>query len=650
MTRILLSLLVLAAMAGEAGANPLTLAQGGRTRYSIVISVHASPVVRHAAKELSTDLQKITGASFAVISQGLSGPSSQPSFQPSSPTPLPPAIFVGPSGALERAFPKLAWHTLPAEGFLMQTAGENLALIGGSDHGTLYAVYSFLENHLGVQWYSPRDCVLPQSRKLTISSLHERQCPAFAYRDTNEFLAQGLTRWPAIKRWKTGVPLRSPGDAGASSKLSYRKHVAQWDVHLMLNGVDVPEAGDLGGDNLLFNGAENFYKLVPPAKYFASHPEYYSLINGHRSDYLGKRKWSQRSELCLSNPGVLRVVTKALIAQAQAQPHLLTLGLSPNDAPAGNCQGPRCRASDARYGAPSGTLLHFVNRVAAAVQKHFPNRKIWLETLAYQYAEKPPRPGTIRPASNVLVCLAPIHMDNGHPLATAPANREALENLLGWDKVAPGHLQVWYYITNFANYLQPFPDWDGLGADMAYYHTHGVSGMFCEGDYQSRGELMTMRTWVLAHLLWNPNENVWHLVHQFSYGYYGSAGKYIYRYLRLLHTQLQRPGVQLHIYDSPAAQYLSPDILRAASDLLARAIRSVRSNPAELRRVERARMGIEYVQLTRSVPGARAAGPAKAAFFKRLQHFAAELKRFDITFISEGRTTAAWEAAISGGP
>lgn len=575
--RIVFFALVMAVAVPLASGAGLTLAASGHTRYAIVIAPNASPTVQHAAHELSADMRKISGSQFAVISDQPSGP----------------AIYVGPSADLTAAFPKLQLQLLPNEGFLIQTSGKNLALAGKDDRGTLYAVYSFLEGHLGVRWYSPHDTFIPHLWVMKIPSLDERQAPAFTYRDTDEY--------PVLQH-------------------------AQWDAHLKLNGVEVPDKAYLGGTNRLFNGAENFYQLVPPSKYFSKHPDYYSLINGKRSDYLGTAHWSKRSQLSLVNPDVFRIITAAFVAQAKANPNLLTLGLSPNDSPDGESQGAQSKASDARYGAPSGTLLHFVNKVAAAVQQQFPARKIWVETLAYQYTEKPPTPGTIKAAQNVLVCLAPIGMDYTRPI-TALRNHSTLEDLLGWDKVAPGHLQIWTYVTNFANYLQPFPDWDELGADMELYHEHGVSGMFCEGDYNSVGEMQVMRTWVIAHLMWNPKQNVWSLVKEFSAGYYGPAGPYIYRYLRLLQGQLRKPNMHLGIDDSPNAAYLTPKILKKAKQLFQKAHAAVKSNSAELNRVKEADLSIRYVELMRSVPTAKSTVARKATFRDQLNRLVRDMQR-----------------------
>ena len=568
-----------------AAAAGLVLADHARTDYSIIIATNASPTVKHAAAELADDLKQISGAVFPVLSERPKGP----------------AIFVGTSPWLPAAFGKVRLDTLPSEAFVLRTDRHNLYLAGPDDRGTLYAVYALLEDHLGARWYAPEVTLLPPQDRVRIPSLNETQSPAFDYRDTDEAIVFAN---------------------------------APWDAHLRLNGVSVPAQADLGSINRLFNGAENFYALVPPDRYFASHPDYYSLVDGHR-------KASPDSQLCLSSPGVFQVVVDALVAEAKANPSELTLGLSPNDAVHGNCQCDACRAADAKYGSPAGTLLAFVNRVAGAVQAALPDRKIWVETLAYQYSEKAPTPGTVAPADNVLVCLAPIYACDGHPLATDPQNRKSQAALVAWNRVAPGHLQIWHYVTNFAHYLQPCPDWDELGADMAYYRSNGVSGMFCEGNYQGNGELQVMRTWVMAHLCWNPHQDVWPLVRDFCDGYYGPAGPDLYAYLQLYHHRLQQPDIHLHLYDPPTSPLFSPELLKSANSLFDHA-ETVANTPELKRRVEEARLGIRYVELARHVPGDHATTADRAAFRARLDPFLADLARFKIAALSEGRTADEW--------
>jgi hypothetical protein len=584
-TRLLFILATFLLSAKDVPAASLLLADHGQSKYSIVIAPDATATVKHAAQELAEDLKQISGAELPVISRKPRGPS----------------IFIGASPWLPSAFRKVPLDTLSSESFVIRTDRRNLLLAGHGDRGTLYAVYGFLEDHLGTRWYAPDVTVFRPQEVVRIPNITETQSPAFSYRNTDEIIVS-----------------RS----------------AQWDAHLKLNGMNVPDQPDLGGINRLFNGAENFYDLVPPARYFADHPEYYSLVKGKRSS-------TPNSQLCLSNPDVFKLIVDALIAEAKSKPNELTLGLSPNDARNGSCECDACRASDAKFGSPGGTLLNFVNNVAAAVQAAFPNRKIWVETLAYQYTEKAPTPGAISPASNVLVCLAPIYACDGHPLATDPQNKVSNEALLAWNKVAPGHLQVWHYVVNFSHFAQPYPHWDEMDADMDCYRNNGVSGIYCEGDYAGNSNLQVMHTWVMAHLFWNPRQDVWGLIRDFCNGYYGKAAPEIYDYIRLYHDRLQQPDIHLHISDRPTSPLFSAELLKSANNLFDRA--EAKANSPEIKsRVQEARMGIRYVEVATHVPGKSATVEERNVFRSRLEPFIADLDRFKYTALSEGHSTAEW--------
>ena len=70
---------------------------------------------------------------------------------------------------------------LGLDGYLIQTEGDDLILLGDSDKGSLNAVYGFLEDHLHVRWFMPGDLgedVLPQ-QTIRIPHLRERHTPRF---------------------------------------------------------------------------------------------------------------------------------------------------------------------------------------------------------------------------------------------------------------------------------------------------------------------------------------------------------------------------------------------------------------------------------------------------------------------------------------
>ena len=65
----------------------------------------------------------------------------------------------------------------------MIAAGEDLYLVGGNPRGTLYAVYHFLEDVVGVHWWNPWEETVPRQPTLRVGPLDFQGRPAFRYRD-----------------------------------------------------------------------------------------------------------------------------------------------------------------------------------------------------------------------------------------------------------------------------------------------------------------------------------------------------------------------------------------------------------------------------------------------------------------------------------
>ncbi|MDQ9827195.1 DUF4838 domain-containing protein, partial [Acinetobacter sp. 163] len=71
-----------------------------------------------------------------------------------------------------------------------------------------------------------------------------------------------------------------------------------------------------------------------------------------------------------------------------------------NDGNYTNCTCPDCKKLDDAEGGPSGSLIHFINKLA----DRFPDKEI--ATLAYLYTMNPPK--QVKPRPNVVVMLCDI--------------------------------------------------------------------------------------------------------------------------------------------------------------------------------------------------------------------------------------------------
>ena len=533
----LTTVLVITASRGWAQQGEITLASGGKATCQIVVAADASAAETHAAAELAKFLGQVTGATFDVVSPDKAGAG--------------PKIAVGP-GAAKAVAPEVELKDMGNDGIVMKSVGANLVLSGQDKalRGTLYAVYTFLEDVVGCRWWTSGVSTIPSRPELKIAPLNVRYVPLLEYREV-DYLDAFDGDW-SVRNKNNGTMARV--DEARGGKVSYAGFV------------------------------HTFYPLVPPKEHFAAHPEWYSLIKGKRT--------VEHGQLCLTNSELKAFVILRVKQLLEKNPRAI-VSVSQNDWH-GNCQCEKCVAVEKEEGSPSGLLLRFVNDVAAAVETQYPHAAI--DTLAYQYTRKPPK--ITKPRPNVIVRLCSIECSFAHPLSHAK-NAAFRDDIEGWSKICQ-RLYVWDYVTDFTDYVQPYPDLRVLDQNVRFFVSHGVKGIFEEGNYGSRGgEMAELRAWVLAKLLWNPQLKGEDLANEFADGYYGPAGGPIRQYIKLVHDRVEKLDYYMTINSPTTAPFLSADVMIAAELLFQQAEKAVADKPELLRCVEVAHLPVRYVLIRR---------------------------------------------------
>ncbi len=529
----------------RASAAPgLDLVEAGRSSHQIVLPAGASASQRHAAAELQAFCEKLTGAKLPIITE---------------PTPAPArGIFLGQTAVTQATLGDLP-TALGDDGFRLVTRGPHLFIVGSAVRGTLYGVYELLEKYGGCRWYASFHSVIPSRATWSLPELDETQTPAFAMREP--------FWWDMFD-----------GDQAARNKANG-------------NSMRLEERH---GGKIRFGGGlfvHTFNPLLPPEQHFAAHPEYYSEINGVRT--------ADHSQLCLTNPKVLELVTGAVLERIRKDPGGKLFSVSQNDW-RNNCTCAACRTIDEREGSPSGTLIHFVNQVAEAVEKEFP--QVWIETLAYQYTRHPPKTLRVRP--NVVPRLCTIECDFSKPLpvSTAEQNVRFVEDIKGW-AAQTDKLYIWDYVTNFGNYIGPHPNFAALQGNVQFFREHRVVGLFEQGAYQgAHGEFAELRGWLLAKLLWNPDVNIAALYDDFFTGYYGAAAEPVRAYFDELQALVTGPEIRLGINAPVTSPWYTDAFFDRATQLFAEAERRVKDDEQALYRVQMSGLPVLYARLQRHPP------------------------------------------------
>lgn len=514
----------------------IEIAHDGKSTATIVCVQGSSQPELHATRELQSFLKEVTGAELPIDETG-TAPS--------------PRILVGARSA-KLADPQFAVGNLGDEGLIIRTVGKDLILAGGEPRGTLYAVYTFLEDEVGCRWWAPGASTIPRQPNLAFAKLDKSYVPPLEYREPF---------------WETAFD----GD---------------WALRNKANGIHMQLTPEMGGKHVVAAFVHTSYPLLPPAKYFADHPEWYSEIDGQRKHEGG--------QLCLTNEEMRHEFVNNLKALLRKHPHATQASVSQNDWN-GNCTCDKCRAVDQEEGSPAGSILRFVNAVAADIEEEFP--KVAVSTLAYTYSEAPPK--ITRPRDNVIIWLCTMHCSYNLPLETHARNERFAQNLIAWSKIA-NRLYIWDYVTNFRHYLFVHPNLRVLGPNVRFFVDHNVTGIFEQGAYSTLGaEMMELRAWVLAKLLWDPTLDDRKLIEEFTHGYFGAAGPHVMAYIDTIHDVMQAGQQPLGCYEEPDRRFMNIETLAAAWAHLKQAEAAVASEPVIRQRVLDAQMPMMYAFMIR---------------------------------------------------
>lgn len=508
----------------------ITLFADGQAKAVLVLASGATLSETRARAEMVTFLRQMTGVTFAIASV---------------PSPTKANILIGPGAAL-LADASFSTAALGKEGIVIRTTGNNIILAGAGTRGTLYAVYSFLEDQLGCRWWTSTESTIPTRTSIVIGDLDITYVPPLWYRETDH--ARAVEGYFSVRN-KYNATFHNLSDA-QGGKVSFTA-LSGWYVH-------------------------SFWTLLPPETYYSLHPEWYILYKG------------VPQTLDLTNETMRVELVKNLKTHLALHPEASIVSVSQIDDDGFPGQLNGGTTPDGRN--ESDLTVAFVNKVAEDIEADYPN--ILVETLAYHYTQAPPNMEV--PRHNVLIRLCNIGCSFSVPM-THERNAAFYNDFQGWSAIT-NKLFIWNYAGNFTYPLLPHPDLRSIAANTLYWANHGVIGVFQEspGAYAGDCELDDLRTWVMAKLLWNPSLDFNTVLADFCNGYYGAAGPYIITYINLIHDEVESTGDYLGLSSPPTAAFLNARMLSKAWKYLQQAEAAVAGNATLLARVQKVKDTIVY--------------------------------------------------------
>lgn len=526
---------------GGAPAARLTLASDHKTRYHVYVGANADAMTLQAASDLSTYLKRITGASYTPLSDD-NAPQDGP------------VLVVGTDNLIARKLcPSLSLASLGASGFVFCTSGENIVIAGATPRGTMYGVNWFLDRVIGVKWLAPDATYVPSDPTLVINAVNERQVPRFAYREI-------LSAEGEDKAYRAHNLL--DGESHGTSFSPTPAALDDWDHSWLAKG----------GDATLWD-------LLPRDKYLKDHPDWYA-----------------GGQVAMMNPDVRRIMAGEIVARLKALPDYKQVWFGIHDMDWGwDMDEVSQKFANQHGGVASAPYLDLIEDVAKQVRAVMPGARFAFN--AYHWGFTPPTGMTM--PDYILVYPMTIQVDYSTPL-NAGRNEQLGKSLAGWNAMAK-HMFVWDHVTNFAGFLQPTPNIYPIASSIQWLATlPNVSGYFAEGSWMTPGaEFATLRAWMIARLLWQPNQDARALVAEYCHAYFGAASPQMIAYIDAMHAALAASGDVLSEKTPVGMAMFTPAFVSRSDALFDEAEHSVANDPQLLARVRQARMPLDYVILAR---------------------------------------------------
>lgn len=564
-------------------AASLTLVSKDISPAPLILAPDASPRTRETTVLLADYLGKITGQKPPILDQ--------------TPTPLPErAIWIGIQPAVASLFPQIDLTFQHPEEILI-TANDHHVLIAGRDrwdpahskitnkegtvqgvqqeYGTLNAIYTFLQDELGVRWFWPgelgEDVVQRDEIQLTVPFQHRHH--------------------PQIRSRGGVFNFSSLGNKGYG-----RAH--EWALRQRLQL-----------DSLTMEGGHGFGDWWD--RYHKTHPEIFALQpDGTRSGFPQPRT----AKLCMSNPKVWELWLKQVEETLTEDPHRTVFNASPNDGWAsGHCTCSNCRAWDHPDGEPrifnwykqnevhpatSDRDVTFANKLAELLEQKYPGKNYRVLMLSYGHSR--PVPVQARPAPNVIMSLVANFygrtglVDNGS--TRGDTYRQQFE---GWAKIVPSML--WRPNTGSpAGWQQGLPD---LSIQQTVRDLKDVAAAHCEGIYidsvWEHWATQGPQYYVMAQLVWNPGADAEAILADYYQRAFGPAASSMREYFDALETarmEFTRTNGEADVFDFP--ELYTDTLLQESEARLQRAKAAVPPDSLYAQRVAFIQAGLDYTRLT----------------------------------------------------
>ena len=522
--------------------------------YRIVTAAQPIPAEEFAAAELKAYLDKVTGKTFAIVSEADHDGS--------------PAIHLGQTALA--AANRTGDYT--KEEYHLKTVGKNVIIAGGRPRGVLFGTYEFLERFAGVRFLSVDFEHVPSRDAITVpANLDARHTPAFIYRDIY------------------------PGHADIPGP--YRRKVRQ----------------NSGGNLPQFGFSENYGAprgVHSMHLYSADFPKEISWMNKNGSRQVVSTPHA--GSICFSQPEVLErfaAKVKDYVSKDRARcdesgaPWPVFYVVDMNDCNV-ECFCPQCQEVVKQHDV-SGLVIDFMNKLWDRVSGDYP--EIYLMMFAYHDSTTPP-PSGLKPKGNVIVRLAymdhefagsgKVKRDVMFPLSH-PNNKPYDDAMAAWYGCA-ANLAIWDYWKLFrCGFQTPIHNLAAIPGLVRRYRDLNAKHFFVEMELGQTVPLtfFDLRYYLGAKMMDNPDLDPDQLVAEYMTLFYGKAAPVMQEFKAYTEKRMAEMDKPLGSVAPDKRPFLDAAFFTTLYDLLDQAEKAEAGNQAVLNNIGQERLVVDHAYL-----------------------------------------------------
>ena len=490
----------------------IQLVRNGKPSAVILVPEDASHVTTMAAREMQTTLRKISGAELPIHVE--LGFSFDPDYYWLDRNYA--LICIGTTQLAKQHGVGVA--ELEPEGFRIVTKGNILFILGREDRidttrlrstkwlslhwplrrgGTLFGVFAFLEDTLGIRWLWPGELgeVVPKRKNITIRQIDRVEAPDFPIRKVRPSHMVGMYKQGSSQ-------LNEPPE----SMLTRAIDADLWAQRMRM------------GESIVIDQT-HAYGTKFWETYGNDHPEWFAMQpDGNR---MKQPQIEGRVRLCHSNRQLHQEVAGIVLGKIDQNSDVWSIGIGLDDtSPETFCQCETCKDFGPTL---TDRVVRFASAIAEQVAQQHPDRRVSM----FAYADWRDPPIEMKLHSHVVVVYVGVYT-HGYLLASDRAANHKLWD--GWAQMIDGKM-VW---------RPNMPE--SLGIPILYAHqwaedmrrfapkAWGADVDALRGSWAAAG----LNQYVMARLLWKMDQDVDAIIDDYCETGFGPAANAMRRYFTVL--------------------------------------------------------------------------------------------------------------------